>query len=615
MLEKPKETCSNCPLYGKPYGKPYGYVPASGTGDNGVLLILEAAGEHEEKEGMPLVGKAGYGLFQQLKRVGIERDGFRIHNVLSCRPPENKLLGMPYTSQAIAQCSPLLDKTIKDHKDHCKSIGKIPVLLTLGNIAFQRILNFDKTKNRDLLSKDFYAYPFWSDTYGCWVLNAPHPAYLLRGNTHLWPVVQFVFTRALEIANNGFKFDEPNYLLDPTPTGFDQWIDGFSRSLDDNPDNPLSYDIETPYKKKVKDEEEVSKEEAALNDDHTILRCSFSYALADGSTSTTSVVWDARYMAGIERLFSIAKFVLGWNSDKYDYPRVSRYVKVAGIGLDGMVAWHILNSSLRKSLGFVTPYYWQNAAMWKHLADSEPAFYNAKDADAALRCWIGIKRDLVANNLWHVYERHWIELHKALKFMSDTGVLRDNVMRDAAEAQMSTLLDGIEARMEEAVPKDAREIKVYKKTPKVITDGMFQAEKQFPAKYCAACGISRKRVWKTHTELCEGAKLAPVLIDEPQLVWLKPLAFKVSKKRLSSYQLSLKHQAIIDRKEKKVTFDADALTLLVKKYPNDKLYPTILEHRKVQKLLSVYIGVTEFKEVEVPDDYVLQSGERWKDGV
>jgi DNA polymerase I-like protein with 3'-5' exonuclease and polymerase domains len=81
-------------------------------------------------------------------------------------------------------------------------------------------------------------------------------------------------------------------------------------------------------------------------------------------------------------------------------------------------------------------------------------------------------------------------------------------------------------------------------------------------------------------------------LNEPIKVWAKPLPFKISKKRMTSYQLSFKHQAIRDRKEKKVTFNADALTMLMKKYPNDKLYPTILEHRKVQKLLSTYVGTT-----------------------
>lgn len=595
MLLKP-ESCKNCPLYEPPFGKKWGFSLPCGTGTNGVMIVAEALGEAEEKEGMALVGKSGYALFQQLKRVDIERDGFTIFNTVACRPPDNKLVKQPYEQAAIAHCAPNLDRAIADAKIAAKAAGKTFVIVTLGATAFRRVLGLDYKKDRDLLRKDYYAYPFWSDTYSCWVLNAPHPAYLVRGNTHLWPVVQFVFTRAIEIANNGLHLDDPAYLLDPDPTGFDTWIDGYIGSLVTTPDNPLSYDIETPYKKKVADEDEVGKEEAAVDDDHTILRCAFSY-YANGTTHTTSVRWSAEYLAGIERIFATAPFVLGWNSDKYDYPRVSRYVKVAGLGLDGMVAWHILNSALFKRLGFVTPFYWQNTIMWKHLSEAQPAFYNAKDADAALRCWVGIKRDLVANNLWKVYERHWIELSKALKYMQDKGVLRDDLTpeigRNDAEKRMTTILVGIEASMEEAVPADAREIKIYKKAPKVVKAGMYETTKNYAEKFCTGCGISLKRKWKAHSTLCTATDSTLHMVPVP--VWAEPLPFKISAKRLTSYQKSLRHQAIIDRKEKRVTFNADALVKLIKQHPTDKLYPRILEHRKVQKLLSTYVGYTNSK--------------------
>lgn len=584
MIIKP-DTCKGCPLYELPHGKKWGFSHPVGTGKNGVMVVAEALGKDEEQEGMALVGKSGYTLFQQLKRIDIEREDFTLFNTIACRPPDNKLVGMPYMQGAIEHCSPNLNSAIEKARAVARNNDKTFVIVTLGVTPFRRILGLDSHKDRELLKKDYYAYPFWSDTYECWVLNAPHPAYLLRGNTHLWPVIQFVFKRALEIANNGLVLDNPDYDLDPQPAGLDSWIKGYERTLILDPDNPLSYDIETPYKVKVKDEEEIGKEEDA---DHTILRISFSYLGADGKTHTVSVKWSAEYMAGIERLFDLANYVLGWNSDKYDYPRVSRHVKVRGIGLDGMVAWHILNSSLPKALGFVTPYYWQQTLMWKHMSESAPAFYNAKDADAALRNFIGIKKDLVANRLWHVYERHWIELAKALKFMSGTGVLRDNEMRDAAEKQLQATLDLIESRMEEAVPLEARDLKIYKKEPK-LKDGLIELERFYPVKYCGDCGLFNPTRWKKHATICGGATIE---VPEATKVWGKPLEFKVSKKRMSSYQSSLKHQAVINRKENKVTYDADALTILIKKYPNDPLYPRILEHRKTQKLLSTYVGIT-----------------------
>lgn len=644
MIPKPS-SCIDCPLYEWPHGKKMGFTHPCGTGMNGVMIVAEAPGKDEEAEGMGLVGKSGYALFQQLKRVDIERDDFTIFNTIACRPPDNKLVGMSYEKKAIEHCRPNLEAAINAAKQTAKDNGKTFVIVTLGVTPFKEILELDGKKDSEQLKKDYYAYPFWSAKYSCWVLAAPHPAYLLRGNTHLWPIVQFVFTRALEIASNGFRYDELDYTLDRGPVVFDEWIAGYVRSLGTNPDNPLSYDIETPYKKKVKDEDEVGKEEAALDDDHTILRIAFAYE-HEGKFYVISVVWDAQHMKGIETLFATAPYLLGWNSDKYDYPRVSHYVKVFGIGLDGMVAWHILNSALPKALGFVTPFYWQTTNMWKHMSESHPAFYNAKDAHAALIAFIGIKRDLVANNLWHVYQRHWIELHKALKFMQDTGVLRDNEMRADAEAKMSAIIAEVESAMEEAIPLEARAVKIYKKPQ----PGLRQVTQRFPERFCAKCGVELKRIWKAHQELCSDPvnievpycrgcgvrepkkwakhpklcktkdtldfvevvqKVPETTIDISRDAWVKPLDFKISKVRMTAYQKVLKHKAIIDRKEKKVTFNADALEKLMKLHPEDKLYPLILKFRKIQKLLTVYIGVTEYKEIEVDDDYQLQSGETW----
>jgi uracil-DNA glycosylase family 4 len=626
MLIKPFSLCNGCPLYSGPWGKTTGFSVPDGAMKGGVIIVAEALGQDEEREGKPLVGASGYTLFQQLARIGIERDDFRILNVLSCRPPDNKLVKMPYEADAIRSCSPYLDRNITNARQEATEAGKTPVIVTLGNTAFKRVMGYDDKKHKDLLAADFYAYPHRSDRYNAWVLNAPHPAYLLRGNTHLWPVIHFVFKRALEIAAGGLVLDEClDYELDPTPEGFELWAQGYVRSLEVDPDNPLSYDIETPYKKKTKNEDDLVKEDEY--NDHTILRISFSYWCPFlNRTVTTSIKWSSEYLAIIEFLFGIAKFVLGWNSDKYDYPRVSKHVKVKGIGLDGMVAWHILNTALPKSLGFVTPYYWQTTGMWKHLSNAQPAFYNAKDADAALRNWRGIKRHLEEANLWHVYERHWIKLYGALKFMTGIGVLQDAEARDAAEAQLTTILDGIEAKMEDAVPLAARKFKLAKKKPKDLS-GWSPIEKVFPVKRCSGCGKSRpgkahfkskprrdcerclSRWSNNHIALrkakhnpCVGAVfieretnpcVIATAVDSDQVVqcWTRPLEFKLSKLGLTNYQQVLKHKAILSRKEKKVTFDEDAIVLLMRKYPNDPLYPLIIDYRKAGKLLGTYVGV------------------------
>lgn len=624
-LPKP-DTCKDCIGWG--WGCE-GYVPADGTGDNGVLVILEAAGEVEAHEGKPVMGPAGQFLWNQLRRVGIEREGFRVHNVLSCRPPKNWLAGAPWEAKVIASCSPNLDRTIEAHVAHCEAIGKTPVIVSLGKISFKRLTG---AKEGDtILKEDYIAYPFWLQRYGCILLAAPHPSYIMQGKQIFVPILQYVFQRALEIASEGMVFDnhDDTYLIDPPAAIFDRWIDDYETALASEPDETfLSYDIETAYKQKA-DESELKLAE----DPDQILRCSFCYK----PNHSVSVPWRTEYKPGLIRLFGSLGPKVGWNSEQFDSPKIKAEMPIRGDEIDAMNAWHVLNTSMRKGLGFVTPYYAQTTQMWKHLA-SEPslaAFYNAKDADMALRCWLGIREDLHRNNLWEVFSRHVVEVHRVFKFMGERGVRLDLAGRQAAEEKLTGLLNDIETRMEQAVPQEARKLKVIKKTPKDTT-GLVQVPGEAKTKCCLNCGavgvvashfksIGKKRLTscatcgkprKQHCDLdtpgldheasckklhhefkaeaenpCHGQK--PVVKLLPVQFWAKPLEFKISKLGLLNYQKALKHHAIINRRENKVTFDESAIKKLQTKYPKDPLYPLILEHRSKQKLLSTYIGITD----------------------
>src|ERR1039458_4472573 len=240
MLLKP-DHCRTCVLYGN--GR--GYVPSEGEGKNGVLVVLEAAGAAEEECGRPTVGKAGYFLWQNLARIGLEREQFRIHNVLSCRPPENKLANMSWEDDAIEHCSPLLDATINDHKEKSLQRGLTPTILALGNIAVKRLLGINH-KN-PILRYDYHSYPFWLERYGCWLISSYHPAFLMRGNAHLLPVLQYAAIRATEIAANGLTLHNPVYLKDPGANTFNQWVKDYL-DYSSNHESYLAYDIETPYK-------------------------------------------------------------------------------------------------------------------------------------------------------------------------------------------------------------------------------------------------------------------------------------------------------------------------------------------------------------------------------
>ena len=597
-LSKPT-SCSGCPLYTGEYGTKSGFVPASGTGDNGVLIVLEAAGKDEASTGVPLAGATGQYFFTQLKRVGIEREGFRIHNVLSCQPPNNKLIKQPYTEAAIAHCYPNLEETILSHVEYCKKVGKTPTILALGKFSARRVLGWQEWSPE--IKQDYYAYPIWSQKYGAWVICAPHPSFIMQGNHAYVDLLLYCAQRALSIASDGIVIEEPTYLLDPEPLEFHKWVRGYMEEKEKNPETTfLSYDIETPYKK-GKSEEKMGKEDEGLADEsRIILRCSFCYKPGNA----VSVPWNSEYMTDIERLFTCSGLGLNWNGETYDNTRIIDYIPSFNlVSLDGMLGWHALQSSLPKSLGFVTPFFWQNTGMWKHLSDEKPAFYNAKDADAALRNWLGILPNLEAYGLKPVFDRHILELNKVLRYMTSAGVMQDKEARAAAETRLTLLQDSFKARMVEVVPQEARSYKIYKKEPKGDKSKFVQVRGTRTTKKCPNCGsidikaphfksIGKKKLQSGQPENpCVG--LVPTKVPIEDSLYALPLEFKLSIKSLSKYQSVLKHKPILTKKDKKVTFDESAIKTLKKNYPKDPLYSIIVDYREVQTTLSRYVGRTQ----------------------
>ena len=574
-------SCSNCVLWGPHKG----FVPAEAGGTSGVLIVLEAAVEADEIAGQPAVSKGGHYLFSQLAKAGLQREDFWIHTVLSCRPPENRLANQPYEAAAIEHCAPNLDRTIADHRAMCERQGRHQTILALGRPAFKRIMGL--REGDPLLKEDYHGYVHHSERYDCWVLSADHPFFLMRGQHQYVPLLQFAAQRAVEVARDGFRYHEPVYYCDPTPTFFREWVGAYQSALGASPaDTFLSFDIETPMKAK-KGEDALVRED---DEDYIILRCSFAYS----ENEAVSIPWHAEYMEIVEGLFADPRNQLvGWNLN-YDTPRVRHQMPVCGTQHDAMLAWHVLNSALDKRLGFVAPFYAKDARLWKHLSGSRPAWYNAQDADMALRIYRGVRRDLIAGNQWGTFDRHVIQLNKVLDAMSAAGLKRDEEMRSTAEVKLTALLQATEIQIQAAVPQDARRIQVYKTKPRKL-DGVKVREVEALKKVCPWCKMVKPpkahfAFKKKKANVCAGLEAVEerVVVQE----WYRELEWKPSTVQLNAYQKSLAQNAVKNR-DGRVTFDDNALRSLMKKYPKDLLYKHLGEFRRIQKLRSTYIGITQ----------------------
>ncbi|MDE2195875.1 MAG: uracil-DNA glycosylase [Gammaproteobacteria bacterium] len=93
------------------------------------LIIGEAPGADEDKQGEPFVGRAGQLLNSMLTAIGLKREQVYIANILKCRPPNNR---EPKPEEA-ELCRPFLERQI--------ALIRPKLILALGRIAAQNLLN------------------------------------------------------------------------------------------------------------------------------------------------------------------------------------------------------------------------------------------------------------------------------------------------------------------------------------------------------------------------------------------------------------------------------------------------------------------------------------------
>lgn len=613
MLSKPS-TCQGCALFD--IGQ--GFMQPSGTGSNGVLLVGEALGEQEVQAGEPFVGKAGDTLTRMMQRGGLTREAFKIANAIWCRPPKNELRGVWYMKPALDHCRPYLDTVIEEMRPKC--------IVTLGVTAFERVLPevamlpgvglLDSKKH-----KGARGYVFWSEKYKTWVIPTVHPSFIMRGKTAWAQVLIHDIQRGTEVARDGYAYTTGDYTLDCTPTEAHAWVDAFEAYHRQHPDLYLSTDIETPDKSA--NEEELDLEDLA---DYVILRCGYSYRDRHG----LSIPWDGPYRTVHQRLLNHGAQKVFWNGS-FDIPRIyAQGVSIGGTSHDAMDAWHVLNSDLNKSLGFVTPFFYHGQSMWKHLSGVRPAYYNVVDADAAGVNMRGTVDLLRQHGMWKVYQEFVSELDPVYSHMTRAGMPVDRIRRIASSKSLIEKRNNVRQKIQEIVPESIKTLNPksgYVRTP-TDTSGLREVVfNGIEKRYCTICGVesptkahfkARKgqlcercevKFTKIHVKPkrtgnpCEGAGSIEVernacvlgavetrLIGEKR--WAKVLPFIPSTKGIQRYQQYKKHPLIFVGRgdDRKATTDEKAIRKLIGKHNDDPFYPLVLDDREYTKLGGTYVG-------------------------
>jgi len=157
-LERDVSGCTQCALHATRTQTVFGVGPR----DAQWMIIGEAPGADEDRQGEPFVGKAGQLLNEMLRAVGLSRDRVFIANILKCRPPNNR---DPHADE-VAACTVHLHRQV--------ALVQPQLIVAVGRIAAQNLLDDDRPVGR---------------LRGCVhrfgerdipVVVTYHPAYLLR---------------------------------------------------------------------------------------------------------------------------------------------------------------------------------------------------------------------------------------------------------------------------------------------------------------------------------------------------------------------------------------------------------------------------------------------------
>ncbi len=149
-----------------------------GTGDRNAdwMLIGEAPGADEDRQGEPFVGRAGQLLNEMLFAAGYRREQVYIANILKCRPPGNR---NPQPEE-VSRCEDYLLRQIE--------LVQPKIILALGGIAAQNLLHTEVSVGRLRGIRHSFG------ESGIPLVVTYHPAYLLRSpleKRKVWIDLQF----------------------------------------------------------------------------------------------------------------------------------------------------------------------------------------------------------------------------------------------------------------------------------------------------------------------------------------------------------------------------------------------------------------------------------------
>lgn len=143
-------------------------MPPSGQGRRRIMIIGEAPGKTEDRQGTQFVGESGELLRKLLLKCGVDmRADCVIDNALACRPPYNDI----DDPKKVEFCRPHVIDTVRKHDPN--------VIIPLGKFAVKSVVgHFYKEDTKGIMRWAGFQIP--NHRPNLWICPTIHPAFVLR---------------------------------------------------------------------------------------------------------------------------------------------------------------------------------------------------------------------------------------------------------------------------------------------------------------------------------------------------------------------------------------------------------------------------------------------------
>lgn len=461
------DSCIGCDCHS--HGTDFSAI--EGTGSLGVMLVGEASGEHEQREGLPFRpgAPAGGVLTRILRGMGLSREQFSITNVLRCRPRNNWLEKSPWEHQAIIHCRPNLEQAILERKPK--------VIVALGGTAMRELTGMAgeaqgighlagyvvpcRVRPQPQIDNGIVRPEMLTQNY-IPVIGNFHPAYLRRGKASHQGIFARILKRAINIAagrDHDWLWGDPeehsaqlNYTTRPTAAD----AHAFAEHILGNPAAVVSYDLETS--------ESASLDEDARDgfaDTHIRL-----VQFAVEGRGAIAIPWEPVFVPAISAILRSPNPKCGHNVWLFDNKVLRAAGQREGLDLtpqgtihDTLAMFHHwqpdLPAHLQAAASFV-----QFPFPWKHLGhdDSTLPFYGCCDVDATLRLYTMLEKTLRRDQVWGDDVTGYLgqvnHVRPVLAGMEDRGLPVDDAARVALAGEFDIAQAALGREITALAPKE-----------------------------------------------------------------------------------------------------------------------------------------------------------------